>query len=101
MLAALVVGGLTAWYLGLQAGIIAAVVTAAALVLAAVVPGLTLAVYVLVISWSAALYFLGPKLSKGRGLKDDKGAQAGLLGNLMGAAGSATSWVKKQFESKR
>lgn len=97
MLAALVVGGLTAWYLGLNAGIIAAVATAAALILGAVVPGLTLTVYVVVIGWCAALYFLGPKMSKGKGLKDDKAGTAGILGNLMGAAGQATLWVKKRL----
>lgn len=101
MLAALVVGALTAWYLGLQAGIIAAIATAVALIVAAVVPGLTLTVYIVVIGWSAALYFLGPKLSKGRGLKDDKAGQAGILGNLMGAAGAATSWVKKRLGNEK
>ena len=97
MLAALVVGALTAWYLGLQAGVIAAIATAVALILAAVVPGLTLAVYTLVIAWSAALYFLGPKMSKGKGLKDNSGGTAGVLGGLMGAAGQASSWVKKRL----
>src|SRR5262245_12765996 len=50
MLAALIVGALTAWYLGLRAGVIAAAVTFAALVLAMFVPGLSLAVYALVIA---------------------------------------------------
>lgn len=90
MLAALVVGGLTAWYLGIQAGVIAAVATAGALLLAAFVPGLTVAVYALVIAWSAALYFLGPKIGK------SKDAQAaGGLGALGGALNTATAWVKK------
>lgn len=97
MLAALVVGGLTAWYLGLNAGIIAAVATGVALILGAVVPGLTLTVYVAVIGWCAALYFLGPKMSKGKGLKDNKGQTAGILGNLVGAAGQASSWVKSKL----
>jgi len=97
MLAAIVVGGLTAWYLGLNAGIIAAIATAVALVLGAVVPGLTLTVYVVVIGWCAALYFLGPKMSKGKGLKDNGAGTAGILGNLMGAAGQASSWVKKKL----
>ena len=101
MLAALVVGALTAWYLGLQAGVIAAIVTAAALILAAVVPGLTLTIYVVVIGWSAALYFLGPKMSKGKGLKDNPGGSAGILGNLMGAAGQASSWVKKRLNNDK
>jgi len=57
MLPALIVGALTAWYLGLRAGIIAAVVTAAALLIAMFVPipGITLAIYALVVAWSAAL----------------------------------------------
>jgi hypothetical protein len=101
MLAALVVGGLTAWYLGLNAGIIAAIATAAALILSSMfgsmIPGLTLVVYVIVCGWCAALYFLGPKMSKGKGLKDDKAGQAGVLGNVMGAASGIGSWVKKQL----
>ncbi len=97
MLAALVVGGLTAWYLGLNAGIIAAIATAVALIVGAVVPGLTLTVYVAVAGWCAALYFLGPKMSKGKGLKDNKAGTAGILGNLMGAAGQASSWVKSKL----
>src|ERR1041384_3069120 len=46
MLPALIVGALTAWYLGLRAGIIAAVVTATALLVAMFVPipGITLAI---------------------------------------------------------
>ncbi len=64
MLPALIVGALTAWYLGLRAGIIAAAATFAALMLAMFVPGLNLAVYGVVLVWCAALYFLGPKMSK-------------------------------------
>ena len=89
MLPALIVGALTAWYLGMRAGVVAAVVTFAALLVSAFVPGLTLAVYALVLAWSAALYFLGAKMSKrtpGSGL----GAAAGL-------ANTATSWVKKML----
>lgn len=66
MLPALIVGALTAWYLGLRAGIIAAIVTAAALLVAMFVPipGITLAIYALIIAWSAAVYFLGAKISE-------------------------------------
>lgn len=64
-MAALIIGGMTAWYLGLRAGGIAAVATAVALLVAAFVPGITVAVYSLAIAWVAALYFLGPKLSVG------------------------------------
>lgn len=97
MLAALVVGGLTAWYLGLNAGIIAAIATAVALILGNIIPGVTLAVYVLVIGWCAAMYFLGPKLSKGKGLKDNQAGTAGILGNLMGAGAGISSWVKSKL----
>jgi Flp pilus assembly protein TadB len=92
MLPALIVGGLTAWYLGLRAGIIAAIVTAAALLVAALVPipGITIAIYALVIAWSAAVYFLGAKLTQ-------KANQAGRTSPswLDGMAGQATSWAKK------
>ena len=92
MLAALVVGALTAWYLGLQAGIIAAGVTFVALIASAFIPGLTLAVYALVLAWCAALYFLGAKLSKK--------TPGGSLGSLAGIANQASSWVKKLLGGK-
>ena len=85
MLPALIVGALTGWYLGLRAGIIAAAVTAAAMLVAQFVPGLTIAVYALVIAWSAAVYFLGAKITnrvKGPGW-------------ISMATGQASSWVKK------
>ena len=89
MLAAVIVGALTAWYLGLRAGAIAAVATAGALIAAAFVPGLTLAVYALVIAWSAALYFLGAKISA-------KKPGSSLLGGLpAGVAGQVSAWAKK------
>ena len=62
MVAAIIVGALTAWYLGLRLGVIIAVVTAAALVVASIIPGMSLTVYALVLAWSAALYFFGPKI---------------------------------------
>ena len=101
MLPALIVGGLTAWYLGLRAGIIAAIVTAAALLIATLVPvpGITLTIYALILAWSAAVYFLGAKLTQNprsgaarAGVR--AGAQAGRTW-LDGVAGQATSWAKK------
>jgi hypothetical protein len=92
MLPALIVGALTAWYLGLRAGIIAAVATFGALIIATFVPGLNLAVYALVLAWSAALYFLGAKISKSSGLKGSSW--------LNGVTGQATSWARKLM-SKR
>ena len=90
MLPALIVGALTAWYLGLRAGIIAAAVTAAALLIAMFVPipGVTLAIYALVIAWSAAVYFLGSKIT-------ERTTKRGAPGWLDGVAGQATSWARK------
>jgi hypothetical protein len=93
MLPALIVGGLTAWYLGLRAGIIAAVVTAAALVVAAIVPipGITLAIYALILAWSAAVYFLGAKITQ----RAQPRAGASWFDGVAGVAGQATSWARK------
>lgn len=89
MVAALIVGGLTAWYLGLRAGGAAAVLTIVALIVASVVPGLTVAVYALVIAWVGALYFLGPKIIGG------PAAHSGLPGILSAGFGQAQRWSKK------
>ena len=87
MLAALIVGALTAWYLGLRAGVIAGIVTAVALLIAMFVPipGITLAIYALVIAWSAAVYFLGAKITQ----------RTTGPGWLAQATSQATSWVNK------
>lgn len=94
MLPALIVGALTAWYLGLRAGIIAAAVTAVALLVAMFVPipGITLAIYALVIAWSAAVYFLGGKITER--------ANGGAPGVLGGLAGQATAWARKLMGKK-
>jgi hypothetical protein len=93
MLPALIVGALTAWYLGLRAGVIAAAVTLGALIVASFVPGLTIAVYALVLAWSAALYFLGAKISAASSKKGNGGW-------LDGITGQATAWARKLM-SKR
>ena len=87
MLPALIVGALTAWYLGLRAGIIVAVITAVALLVATFVrvPGITLAIYALVIAWSAAVYFLGAKITQ----RTTSPSWVSTLG------GQATSWMRK------
>ncbi len=87
MLPALIVGALTAWYLGLRAGIIAAIVTAVALLVAMFIPipGITLAIYALIIAWSAAVYFLGAKITQ----------RTTGPGWLSGVTGQATAWVRK------
>lgn len=92
MVPALIVGLLTAWYLGMRAGIIAAGVTLAALLVATFVPipGLNLAIYALVIAWSAAVYFLGSKISK----------RASGPSWFSAATGTAGSYLKNLFKTK-
>ncbi|HEY6175899.1 MAG TPA: hypothetical protein VIX73_15705 [Kofleriaceae bacterium] len=87
MLAALIVGALTAWYLGLRAGIVVAIITVVAVVVADFipVPGVKLAIYALVIAWSAAVYFLGAKITQ----------RTIAPGWLAQATSQASSWVNK------
>ena len=87
MLPALIVGALTAWYLGLRAGIISAAITAGALLVAMFVPipGITLAIYALVVAWCAAVYFLGAKITQ----------RTTGPSWLVGMAGQAQSWARK------
>ena len=84
MLPALIVGALTAWYLGMRAGIIAAIVTAVAMLVATFIPGATLVVYALVVAWSAAVYFLGAKITERTKGPGWLGAMTGELGSLVG-----------------
>ncbi len=87
MLSALIVGALTAWYLGLRAGVIAAAVTAAVLVVAffVQVPGIKLAIYALIIAWCAAVYFLGAKITQ----------RTAAPSPLAGVTGQVTSWARR------
>lgn len=62
VLLALVVGGITAWYLGVRIGVAAAVVSAVALLVAMFVPGAALPVYVLLGMWLAGLWVVKTKL---------------------------------------
>jgi hypothetical protein len=95
---AIIVGGLTAWYLGLRFGIIIAVITAVALLIATVIPGMSLTVYALVVAWAAALYFFGPRISKASGNKGLGGGMfGGIAGGITGGVGQARSWAKKLF----
>ena len=98
MIPALIVGALTAWYLGLRLGVIIAAATAIALVVATVVPGMTLAVYALVVAWSAALYFFGAKISKASG-------KTSMFNSAFGTAsrgvGQAKSWAQRFMGGKQ
>ena len=92
MLAALIVGALTAWYLGLRTGIIVAAVTAAALLVAMFVPipGITLAIYALIVAWSAAVYFLGARITQ-------RTTTPGWMSNV---TGQATLWARNLMKKK-
>jgi hypothetical protein len=92
MLPALIVGGLTAWYLGVRTGVIVAVATAVALLAANFVPGLSITVYALVIAWCAALYFFGPKISK-------TSKKSTMWCGFGSPFSHATGWAKKTFGS--
>ena len=93
MIPALIVGALTAWYLGLRIGAVVAAATFAAVLLAAFVPGMTITVYALVLAWCAALYFFGPKISKASG----KSSMSSVFGSPLG---QAKAWAKKLWNSK-
>ena len=93
MLPALIVGALTAWYLGVRTGVIVAVATAIAMLVAEFVPGMGITIYALVIAWCAALYFFGPKISKASG----KASMSSVIGSPLG---QATAWVRKQLGLK-
>ncbi len=98
MIAALIVGALTAWFLGLRLGIIAGVAAAVAMLVATFVPGMTMTVYALVVLWCAGLYFFGKKISMFTG---QKGVATGPLATASSWAGSASDWVKNQLNGTK
>jgi hypothetical protein len=64
LLLALVVFGVTAWFIGLRPGGYAAGVSLASLVMAQVVPGTALAVYGIHVLYIGGLVWMGPKVSR-------------------------------------
>jgi hypothetical protein len=103
MIAAIVVGVWTALYLGVRAGVIAAAVTAAALFGAAIlpIPGVSIAVYILVVGWCAALYFVIPKLVKPQGKAQGKAAfkiPGQTAASVASQANNAWNWAKKMLQ---
>jgi hypothetical protein len=101
MLTALIVGVWTALYLGMRAGIIAAVAVAAAMLASTLIPGVSITVYILVVAWCAALYFVFPKLLKSGGLSAGKGGSPprGLTASsLLSQANGAWSWARKKLQ---
>ena len=77
ILLALVVGGMTAYYLGsLRPGMIAAAVSAVALLVSMFVPRMALPVYVLLGMWCAGLWLVKTKLPGFLGTKPPPGRDA-------------------------
>ncbi|HVK72531.1 MAG TPA: hypothetical protein VM734_04400 [Kofleriaceae bacterium] len=80
LLLALVVFGVTAWFLGMRVGAIAAGVSFASLIAADIVPStsLALAIYALHVVWLAGMVYLGPRISRMLTKPEDRtlGAQA-------------------------
>jgi hypothetical protein len=102
MIPAIIVGLLTAWYLGVRAGVIAAALTFVAIVAASIVPipGITLAAYGIIVLWCVVMYFFGPQLSKSasssRGLRDNPAIN--VAGSAASQVGSAVSWAKRTMK---
>lgn len=96
MIPALIVGALTAWYLGLRAGLIAAAVAFVAVVVAGVVPGMTITVYGLILGWCALMWFFGSKLT-GKAAPTKSSVASSVAGSAAGAVGRWVGKAKKMF----
>lgn len=72
-LLAIVVFGVTAWFLGTRYGWIAALVSAASILAAMVIPKTAIAIYALHILWVGGLVYFGPKVMKMRRPQMQKG----------------------------
>jgi hypothetical protein len=64
LLAALIIGLVTAYYLGFRAGGVAAVISAALFLLAAIIPPLAIPAYAVVGTGVAAVCVVGPRVQK-------------------------------------
>ncbi len=73
---ALVIFGVTAWFLGLRAGGVAAGVSFATLIAAQVVPGTAVVIYALHVLWVGAMVYLGPRVAKMVTKPEDKSIEA-------------------------
>jgi hypothetical protein len=49
------------------------------------IPGITLAIYALIVAWCAAVYFLGARITQ----------RTATPGSLSGAAAQASAWLHK------
>jgi hypothetical protein len=91
VLAAVIIGAVTAWYLGIRAGIVAAVVSAALLVIALFVPPTAIGIYIVLGAYCVALYLFGTKLP---GLAGKQQPGAGWKGEAAKWYGRARSLLK-------
>jgi hypothetical protein len=96
MIPALIVGALTAWFLGLRAGLIAAGVAFVAVVVAGIVPGMTITVYGLILGWCALLWFFGSKLT-GKAAPTRSSEASSVAGSAAGTVGRWVGKAKKMF----
>ena len=86
MVAALIIGAITAWYLGVRAGIFAAAVSAGLLVLALFVPPTALGIYIVLGAYVVGLWLFGTKIPGLAGKKQ---------GMMAGWKGEAAKWYGK------
>jgi hypothetical protein len=93
VVAALIIGAVTAWYLGVRAGIFAAIISAALLVLALFVPPTALGIYIVLGAYVVGLYLFGSKLP-GLANKDKKASAFGWKGEAARWYGKARSLWK-------
>jgi hypothetical protein len=96
MLPAVIVGALTAWFLGLRAGLIAAALSFVAIIVAGVVPGMTITVYGLILGWCALLWFFGSKLT-GKAAPTKSSVTSSVAGSAAGAVGRWVGKARKMF----
>jgi len=96
MLPALIVGALTAWFLGLRAGVIAAAIAFVAIIVAGIVPGMTITVYGLILGWCALLWFFGSKLT-GKAAPTKSSVASSVAGSAAGTVGRWVGKAKKMF----
>jgi len=86
LILALVVFGVTAWFLGLRPGGYAAVASFASLMMALVVPGTAMAIYGVHVVYIGGLVYFGPKVSK---------LLAGNKPQPKGPAAQVGKWLKR------
>lgn len=93
---ALVVGGITGWYLGVRAGVLSAALSAIGLLIAMFVPQTALPVYVAIGLWLGALYLIKTKLPGLVNKPEPEKPWEREAKRWKQRAGTAASWLWKQ-----